>query len=102
MLQADGLLGRGALRWPGTPRGAGAPASGRVLVAQALEELNHSRRGQLVTGEPAQRSGRGLGFPVAEPEETVGELVRVLACGAAGDDLLRETAQVLDQQDAQG
>ncbi len=101
VLQADGLLGRGALRRQELLEALECRRHGRVLVAQSLEELDHAGRRQLRPGEPAQGRARGLGFPGTEAEEAVRKFVRLLASDPAGDDLLGQASQVLDEQDAQ-
>ncbi len=101
MLEADHLLGGGPLGREELLQPAEGGGDRRVLIAQALEELDAGRRRERRTREPAQRCRRDLRAVRAEAEQAVGELVRLLARCPAAHDLLGEAAEVLDEEDPQ-
>ncbi len=99
VLEADHLLGSGPLgrKKPLLPAEDGGDR--RVLIAQALEELDAGRRRQRRGREPAQGGRRDLRAVRAEAEKAVGELVRLLPRCPASHDLLRDAAEVVDEED---
>ena len=102
VLQPDRLLGRRTLRRQQLFQPAERGGDRRILVAQTLEELDAARRRQPVPRQPAQGTRRGVGPVRAEAEQVVRELVRLLSGGAAMHDLLREPAEVVDEEDSEG
>ena len=73
----------------------------RILVAQAMHELNRERfrkRRALMGGKD---DGDGLGGASPGPEQSVGEVVRLVARRAALGNLLSEASEILDQHDPQ-
>ncbi len=98
MLEADQLFG---CRRPGREEVL-EPAEGRrdggVLVAQPLEELDQAGR-RHGRAQPAQRGRADLAALLVEAQDPVGKFVRVLPCGAAPNDLLRQAPEILDERD---
>ncbi len=99
VLDADHLLGVGPLgsEKPLLPAEDGGDR--RVLIAQALEELDASRRRQRLGREPTQGGRRDLRAVWAEAEKAVGEVVRLLPRCPAEHNLLRDAAEVVDEED---
>ena len=73
----------------------------RVLVAQPLEELDRAAVGSAARESRRRDAAAASGLVRAEAEQAVGELVRRLARRPAAHDLLREAAEVLDEEDPQ-
>ena len=101
VFQADGLLGADALDGQELLQPPQRRRHGRVLIAQPLEELDLPGSRQRQARKPAKRCGRRIGTLLAQAEQAVRELIRLLACDAAANDLVRQAAHVLDHQDSQ-
>ncbi len=69
----------------------------RIAFPQALQEMDCERGGERLAFEHSQPRLPRFARLGADPEEGVGERLRVLACEAAPDDALCQTTQVLDQ-----
>ena len=101
VLKTDDLLGARALRRHDLLEPSESRRDRRILVAQALEQLDLTGRRQRLASEPAERGRGDLGLVLAEAEQTIGEVVGPLSRFAAADDRFRKTAQVLHEHDAQ-
>ena len=101
MLLPDGLLGGRAFGSQQALQAIERGRHGRVLIAQALEELDHARHRELRAGQPAEGRRRALGLLVAEAEQAVRQFVRLLPICPALHDYLGDTAKVVDQEDPQ-
>ena len=99
VLEADHLLGGGPLGREELLQPAEGGGDRRVLIAQALEELDAGRRRERRGREPTQGCRRDLRAVRAEAEQAVGELVRLLPRCPASHDLLRDAAEVVDEED---
>ncbi len=102
MLEADDLLGGGPLGREALLQPAQGRSDGRVLVAQALEELDAGRRGEGRPREAAHGCRRAVGVVRAEAEEAVGELVGRLPRSPAPHDLLGEAPEIVHEEDPEG
>ena len=74
----------------------------RVLIAKALEELNPSGCQERCPRQAALECRRAVGALVADTQDAVGQLIGHLPRCTPANDLLRQAAEVLDQEDAQG
>ncbi len=101
VLQAYRLLGAGPLRRQELLQPAQGGGDRRVLVTQALEQLDAGRRRERRGRESAEGCRRSLRSVGAEAEQAVGDLVGRLPGRAAAHDLLREAAEVVDKENPQ-
>ena len=99
MLTAHHLVGSRALALQLLLQPAHGGRRLRILVAQALDELNEEALGE---GKPlVGRERRRVGDAVVHAHQAVGHAVRLLARRAAAHDAHGRAPQVLDQHDAQ-
>jgi hypothetical protein len=99
VLGSDGLVGRGPLGLEHLLEPAEGGRDVGVLVAQPLEELDLARGRQGDDCQPATERVALVNGPGAQAEETIGQLIGLLARRPAVDDLLGQPSQVLDQED---
>ena len=102
VLESHRLVGGRALRHESILQPTEGRGDRRVLIAKALEELHERGCWQCRSGQLAQRHDGDVGARVAEAQQAVGELVGGLTRLATGDDLFRQSPEVLDEEDAQG
>ena len=72
---------------------------GRILIAQALDELDGERGHERALAEPLQPDRRRINRVAADAEHVVREGVGLLARGAPPHDRLRHAAEILDEHD---
>ena len=101
VLFADQLLGARALRSDARLQPLQCRHHIRVLVAQPLHQLHREGRRQRLAGAAPARQRLRIELLPVHSQQAVGNRVGFLARGAAGDDALRDAAQVFDENDAQ-
>ena len=74
----------------------------RVLITQPMDELDHERIGKHSIIEGSEDARDRFGLAISDPEQPVGEIVRVPARGAVVHGHLGKTPEILDQHDPQG
>jgi len=84
---------------PAADPATGARGDGRILIAQALDELDGKGGHERSIAEPLQPDRRRVHRTAAEPEHVVREGVGLLARGAPPHDRLRHAAEILDEHD---
>ena len=101
VLDADRLIGADALGGEALLE----PAEGRgdrgILITQTLEQLDPRRGRECARRQPTQGRHRGLRALGAEAQQAVGDPIRRFTGFPAAHDLLREAAEVVDEEDPQ-
>ena len=101
MFGADGFVGSGSHRCqtfvqPGERRG-----HPRILIAQALDQLNCKGRRQRPLAEASQNDLRGFGLTAAGSQQSVGQGVRFLAHRPIANYPRSRAPQIFHQHDSQ-
>ena len=102
VLDPDDLVGRRPLSGQTLIQPQERGGNGRILIAQALDELDSERGHERAVVEPLQPDRRRVHRAAAEPEHVVREGVGLLARRAPAHDRLRHPAEVLDEDDSDG
>src|SRR5207237_158303 len=99
VLAADELVGLGLARREPFIQPCERRRQLGILIPQPLDELYRERGGQGPSPETSE--GGGFGRVPVDPEELIGQRIRLLAAGPALHDVLRQAPEILEQYHAQ-